>query len=87
MQRGFSLDKVKDDPELKIDKGMIKSYAKELRILSRQNQKIRSQLKKDIYKLYEEGEFKTLKKLSDVGFVLNKKMMQSIIFYHIFLLV
>lgn len=78
MQRGFSLDKAKDDPELSIDKGMIRSYAKELRVLSSQNQKIRSQLKKDIYKLSEQGEFKTLKKISDAGFVLSEKMMQAI---------
>lgn len=78
MQRGLALDKVKNNPELSIDKGMIKSYAKELRVLSRQNQTIRSQLKKDIYKLSKKGEFKTLQKISEAGFVLSAKMMQAI---------
>ncbi len=78
MQRGFSLDKAKDDPELSIDKGMIKSYAKELRNLSRQNQKIRSQLKKDIFRLFEQGELNTLKQISDAGFILSEKMTQAI---------
>lgn len=78
MQKGFALDKVKDNIELSVDKGMIKSYAKELRMLEKQNNKIRTQLNKDIEILYKNSEFKALRKISEAGFVLGEKMVQAI---------
>jgi hypothetical protein len=60
MQKGFVLDRAKDDPEAKIDKSLIKSYAKELRRLSNQNEAIKMQMQEDIQKLYLAGDMNSL---------------------------
>ena len=78
MQKGFSLDKMKEDPEIVIDKQMIKDYAKELRILSNQNQQIISQLDTDVGIMYDSGDFESLKLISEAGFGLSDKMMAGI---------
>jgi len=81
MQKGFALDKRKDDPELAIDKDMIKSYAKELRTLSNQNEQIVSQLDKELGIMYNNGDFVSLKRISEAGFHLSEKMMHGITNY------
>lgn len=78
MQKGFYLDKVKNNPELIADKDKIKSYAKELRLLSNQDENILFELNKDIKSLYEQGKFKSLKKIDEAGFVLSVKIRQAI---------
>jgi len=78
MQKGFALDKMKDDPEVIIDKQMIKDYAKDLRILSKQNKQIVSQLDTDVGIMYDSGDFYSLKLISDAGFGLSAKMMKGI---------
>ncbi len=78
MQKGFFLDKVKNNPELIVDKDKIKSYAKELRILSNQDENILFELNKDIKSLYEQGKFQSLKKIDEAGFVLSVKIRQAI---------
>lgn len=78
MQKGFALDEMSNNPEVVVDKAIIKSYAKELRALDRQNEKIISELDKDVGKMYEEGDFKSLKKISEAGFILSDKMLTGI---------
>lgn len=78
MQKGFELDRAKDDPEAKIDKGMIKSYAKELRRLSNQNEAIGMQLQEDIKKLYEAGDMKSLARIEEAGFFLDEEIVEAI---------
>jgi len=75
MQKGFSLDKMKDDPETVFDKNLLKEYARELRLLSTQNDAIISQLDDDVGKLYKEGDFESLKKINEAGFILSTPMM------------
>lgn len=78
MQKGFALDKIKEDPELMIDKQMIKEYAKELRVLSNQNEQIVSQLDTDVGVMFDNGDFYSLKLISEAGFGLSDKMMKGI---------
>lgn len=78
MQKGFFLDKVKNNPELIVDKDKIKSYAKELRILSNQDENILFELNKDIKSLHEQGKFQSLKKIDEAGFVLSVKIREAI---------
>jgi len=78
MQTGLALDKLKDDPEEVLDKGRIKSYAKELRVLSKQNEMIIYQLGKDIQALYKKRDFKSLEQISQAGFTLSPEMMDAI---------
>jgi len=78
MQKGFALDKMKEDPEAVIDKGMIKAYAKELRVLAKQNEKIMSELNTDVENLYNKGDFTSLKKIEDAGFTLSRKMRKAV---------
>ncbi|PHR57078.1 MAG: hypothetical protein COA44_06715 [Arcobacter sp.] len=78
MQKGFILDKMKEDPEVIIDKKMIKAYAKELRVLSNQNEQIVSQLDTDVGIMYDSGDFYSLKLISDAGFGLSEKMLKGI---------
>jgi hypothetical protein len=78
MQKGFALDRAKEDPEAKIDKSMIKSYAKELRRLSNQNEAIDMQLQEDIKKLYLAGDMKSLAQIEEAGFFLNEEILAAI---------
>lgn len=78
MQKGFALDKMKDDPEVVIDKDIIKSYAKELRILSKQNDTIVSELDADVGRMYKEKDYKSLRKINDAGFILSAKIMSDV---------
>lgn len=78
MQKGFALDASKRDPEAKIDKGMIKSYAKQLRRLSNQNEAIYTQLQHDIQTLYADGDLQSLDRIREAGFSLSTKMLRSI---------
>ncbi len=78
LQKGFALDKAKEDPESKIDKQMIKSYARELRRLSDQNEVIMMQLEVDIKKLYQAGDMKSLAQIEEAGFVLDDEIRKSI---------
>ncbi len=78
MQKGFALDRAKEDPEAKIDKGLIKSYAKELRRLSNQNEAIKIQLQVDIKKLYEAGDLSTLAQIEKSGFLLDEHISKAI---------
>jgi hypothetical protein len=78
MQKGFALDRAKEDPEAKIDKSLIKAYAKELRRLSNQNEAIEMQLQVDIKKLYKSGDMKSLAKIAEAGFFLDEKILQAI---------
>jgi len=77
MQKGFILDKMKDDPEREFDKNLLKEYARDLRSLSAQNELIISQLDDDVGELYEKGDFESLKKINEAGFILSTKMMVS----------
>ena len=78
MQKGYALDKMKGDPEVILDKQMIKDYAKELRVLSKQNDQIVSQLDTDVGIMYDSGDFYSLKLISDAGFGLSDKMLAGI---------
>jgi hypothetical protein len=78
MQQGFTLDRAKEDPEAKVDKNMIKSYAKELRRLSNQNEAIEMQLQVDIKKLYEAGDMNSLAQIAEAGFFLDEKILKAI---------
>jgi len=78
MQIGFALDRAKEDPEAKIDKNMIKSYAKELRRLSNQNEAIEMQLQVDIKKLYQAGDINSLAQIAEAGFLLEEKILKAI---------
>lgn len=75
MQKGFLLDKMKDDPEMTFDKVMLKEYAAELRALSKQNNQIMSQLDADVGNLYEQKDFESLKVINEAGFMLSRPMM------------
>jgi len=75
MQKGFALDKMKDDPELVFDKNLLKEYARELRALSTQNEVIISELDADVGNLYKKGDFESLIKISEAGFILSTPMM------------
>ena len=78
MQKGFALDRAKEDPEAKIDKSMIKSYAKELRRLSNQNEAIEMQLQVDIRKLYHAGDMKSLAQIDEAGIFMDEKILKAI---------
>jgi len=78
MQNGFALDRAKEDPEAKIDKSMIKSYAKELRRLSNQNEAIEMQLQVDIKKLYLAGDMKSLAQIDEAGIFMDDKILNAI---------
>lgn len=78
MQKGFALDKMQEDMEAKVDKNMVKSYAKELRRLSSKNDQIYKQLQKDIFSLYEKGEFESLREIKEAGFTLNAKILKAV---------
>lgn len=78
MQRGFSLDKVQKDPEAVIDKEMIKSYAKELRRLTGQNEVIKHQLQRDIATLYKNKEYHSLVVIRDADIELPPEILQAI---------
>lgn len=78
MQKGFALDRAKEDPEAKIDKNLIKSYAKELRRLSNQNEAIEMQLQEDIKKLYLAGDMNSLAQIKEAGFYLDDKILEAI---------
>ncbi|MBE0498625.1 MAG: hypothetical protein IBX43_05210 [Campylobacterales bacterium] len=78
MRRGFALDAIQADPEAKVDKNMIKSYAKELRSLSQKDEHISKQIKKDMLWLYQQKKFESLEVMGKAGFVLSEKMQQSI---------
>ena len=75
MQRGFALDVIKNDPEQIIDKGMVKSYAKELRNLSDKNDAIIEQLDRDVLVLIQAKAYLTLSKINAAGFLLNDEVM------------
>jgi hypothetical protein len=78
MQKGFVLDRAKDDPEAKIDKSLIKSYAKELRRLSNQNEAIKMQMQEDIQKLYLAGDMNSLSQIEAAGFILDEQISKAI---------
>ncbi len=78
MLKGFALDKIQADLEAKVDKKFVKSYAKELRYLSQKNERIAKQIKKDILRLYQQGELESLDVMGKAGFILSAKMQQSI---------
>ncbi len=78
MQKGYALDRMQKDPEATIDKAMIKSYAKELRRLAKQNEAIKHQLQNDIRKLYEEKDFKSLLVFQSAEIELNREMTEAI---------
>ena len=76
--RGYALDKMQDDPEANIDKVLIKSYAKELRRLSSQNESIQYHLGGDIKKLYEAKDFKSLRVFQEAKIELNTEITNAI---------
>lgn len=78
LQKGMALDKIKDDPEQELDKGLIKSYVKELRALSKQKEVIVDQLRTDNHLLYNKGDFKRLKKIAETGFPLAPRISLAI---------
>lgn len=78
MQKGFVLDRAKDDPEAKVDKALIKSYAKELRRLSNQNEAIEMQLQEDIKKLYLEKDMKSLAQIEEAGLILDAEILEAL---------
>lgn len=78
MRRGFALDAMQADVEAKVDKKMVKSYAKELRYLSQKDENIAKQIKKDILRLYQQKEFESLETIGKAGFVLSAKIQRSI---------
>ncbi len=78
MQKGFALDRVKEDPELLLDKAMIKSYAKELRGLSNRNEAIALQLEKEIQRLYQKGDLQSLKRIKKAGFAVGPQLIRAI---------
>jgi len=78
MQRGYSLDKAQEDPEATIDKEMIKSYARELRRLSNQNEGIKYQLQGDIAELYEKKDFTSLAVIREADIKLSDEIDQAI---------
>lgn len=78
IRRGFALDKMQTDLETKVDKNMVKSYAKELRYLSQKDERISKQIKKDMLWLYQQKKFESLEAMGKAGFVLSEKMQQSI---------
>ncbi len=78
MQRGFGLDKTQKDPEAVVDKEMIKSYAKELRRLTNQNEAIKHQLRRDIATLYEDKDYQSLAVFRDADIELSQEILQAI---------
>ena len=78
LARGYALDKMQEDPEASIDKALIKSYAKELRRLSSQNESIQYHLSGDIEKLYEAKDFKSLRVFQEANIELNAEITQAI---------
>ncbi len=78
LARGYTLDKMQEDPEASIDKQLIKSYAKELRRLSSQNESIQYRLKEDIEKLFEAKDFKSLAVFKEAKIKLSTKIIKAI---------
>ncbi len=78
LQKGYTLDKMQQDPEAVVDKGMIKSYARELRRLASQNEAIEYQLREDISKLYEKKDFKSLLVFQSAEIELGKEVTEAI---------
>ena len=78
LARGYALDKMQEDPEASIDKVLIKSYAKELRRLSSQNESIQYHLSGDIDKLYEAKDFKSLRVFQEAKIELNTEIIKAI---------
>ncbi|MDF1879807.1 hypothetical protein JHD50_00570 [Sulfurimonas sp. MAG313] len=78
MKKGFALDKIIDDPEQSIDKKMMKSYAKELRILSNKNEEITAQLDIAVGRMIQKNEYSNLRKVHDAGFHLGEDVMLKI---------
>jgi len=72
---GFELDKAEDDPEVNLDKQALKDYARALRDLSKQNENIKEQIKRDMKVLLEAKDSKHLKVFESAGFsILNKSI-------------
>lgn len=78
MQRGFALDEMQEDLETRIEKNIIRSYARELRQLSEQNEFISAQVDKDMLRMYRQKEFESLEQMQKAGFVLSAPMLAAI---------
>lgn len=71
MQKGFNIDRMKEDPEAEVTKEMIKDYVKDLRRLSALNEEIDEILQKDMQALVHAKNFKVLKKFQEAGVLLS----------------
>lgn len=77
LHKGYALDKKIDDPEESVDKGVIKAYAKELRILSNRKDAIAQQLQQDVSRFYQQKDFRSLRVMHDAGFYLSSEMISQ----------
>lgn len=78
LQEGLRLEAKKDDPEVILSKENIKAYAKKLRVLSKKNDAIMTQLDRDVTVLREAKDYETLAKISEAGFVLSSTILAEI---------
>ena len=78
MQKGFAIDRMKEDPEAELDKTIIKSYVKDLRQLFNQNEAILNELQKDIDNLIQKRDLKTLELLKKAKIQLSPKTLRAL---------
>ena len=78
LQEGLILDKKENDTELSVEKSEIKSYAKDLRELSKQNDNIEYRLEEDMKILYKGKDFKSLKVFKKLDIYLTLEIKEAI---------
>lgn len=76
MEKGFSIDRMKDDPEAEVTKEMIKDYVKDLRRLSAQKEEIDEVLQKDVQRLVQANNFEVLRGFQEAGVIFSMQTQQ-----------